>query len=113
MALLALAGASDLAARAGLVRDALVRGDRAAARDSVVRVDRKIRRSWLLRWSLRGGLVLDESDLRRHDLWEGDRGDAYDRLWSMGDGSQAELGGGRRGWERDGEVALRRGAALA
>jgi len=104
MALLALAGASDLAARAGLVRDALVRGDRAAARDSVVRLDRKIRRSWLLRWSLRGVLVLDQSDLQRHDLSESYRGDAYDRLLSMVERIQAEIGSESRVLEQDGVV---------
>jgi len=104
MALLALAGASDLAARAGLVRDALVRGDRAAARDSVVRLDRKIRRSWLLRWSLRGVLVLDQSDLQRHDLSDSYRGDAYDRLLSMVERIQAEIGSESRVLEQDGVV---------
>lgn len=104
MSLLALAGADDLAARAGVVRDALVRGNRAAARDSVVRLHRKIRRSLLLRWSLRGVLVLDQSDLERHDLPESYRGDAYDRLLSTVERIQVEIGSGSLVSEQDGAV---------
>jgi len=104
MSLLALAGADDLAARASVVRDALVRGDRAAARDSAVRLQRKIRRSLLLRWFLRGVLVLDQSDLEHHDLPESYRGDAYDRLLSMVERVQAGVGGGSLVSEQDGAV---------
>src|SRR5699024_6387927 len=84
MALLALAGADDLAARARQVRDALLRGDQVAARDGVERLYRTVRRSWLLRWSLRGVLVVGQYDLGRHCLSEGCRGDAYAGPWVMG-----------------------------
>ncbi|UUZ44705.1 hypothetical protein LP422_20735 [Janibacter limosus] len=40
--------------RARRARDAPVRGDQGAARDAVERLHRAVRRSWLLRWSLRG-----------------------------------------------------------
>lgn len=93
MALLALAGADDAAARARRARDALVRGNQALARDAVERLHRTIRRSWLLRWSLRGVLVLDPSDLARHGLLEGCRGDAHDRLSSMVEGLRSEVCG--------------------
>jgi hypothetical protein len=93
MALLALAGADDAAARARQARDALVRGDQGAARDAVERLHRRVRRSWLLRWSLRGVLVLDQSDLARHDLPEVCRGDAHDRLSSMVERLRSEVCG--------------------
>ncbi|MFJ6134248.1 hypothetical protein [Janibacter terrae] len=93
MALLALAGADDAAARARRARDALVRGDQGAARDAVERLHRTILRSWMLRWSLRGVLVLDQSDLARHDLPEVCRGDAHDRLSSMVEALRTEIGG--------------------
>ena len=80
MALLALAGADDLAARARRARDCLLRGDYAAADDGLKRLIRRVRRSWVLRWSLQGVLVLDEIDLHRHSLPASCRGDAYDRM---------------------------------
>ena len=93
MALLALAGADDAAARARRARDALVRGDQGAARDALERLHRTVRRSWLLRWSLRGVLVLDQFDLARHDLPEVCRGDAHDRLSSMVERLRSEVCG--------------------
>ncbi len=95
-ALLALVGVGDLAARADLARNALVGGDQAAARDNLVRLVRTIRRSWLLRWSLRGVLVLDRSDLERHDLPENCLGDAYDRLLSRVEWVRDDVVGGSR-----------------
>lgn len=92
VALLALAGASDAAARARHGRNALLRGDQAAARDVVGRLRRTVRRSWLLRWSLRGVLRLDQSDLERHGLPVSCRGDAYDRLLFMLDRLRAGVG---------------------
>ena len=47
----------------------------------------------MLRWSLRGVLVLDQSDLARHDLPEVCRGDAHDRLSSMVEALRTEIGG--------------------
>ncbi|WP_232488761.1 hypothetical protein [Brevibacterium antiquum] len=93
MALLALAGADDLAARARRARDFLLRGDQVAASDALVRMTRAIRRSWLLRWSLRGILVLDQVDLDRYGLSVGCGGDAYDRMLRTIDRVRAEVDG--------------------
>lgn len=80
MALLALAGAEDAGAHARRARDALLGGDREVAREAVERLHRTVRRSLLLRWSLRGVLPLEPSDLERHGLPFRCLGDAYDRL---------------------------------
>lgn len=93
MALLALAGTEDAASRARRARDALLRGDRDEARSAVERLHRTIRRSGLLRWSLRGVLLLDQSDVERHGLPEGCRGDAHDRLLSLVERIRAEVRG--------------------
>ncbi|MFI7585109.1 hypothetical protein ACH9DO_15140 [Kocuria sp. M1N1S27] len=92
-ALLALAGAEDAAARARRARDALLRGDEDAARDAVERLDRTVRRSWLLRSSLRGVLTLDRSDLEGHGLPPHCRGDAHDRLLSLVERAREAIGG--------------------
>lgn len=91
MALLALSGAEDAAARIRTARDALLRGDQAAARDGVERVRRALRRSWLLRCSLRGVLPLDTTDLARHGLPEDCLGDAHDRLLSTVERIRVEI----------------------
>ncbi|WP_179861308.1 hypothetical protein [Kocuria marina] len=93
MALLALAGVEDAAACARRARDALLCGDEDAARDAVERLDRTVRRSWLLRSSLRGVLLLDRAGLERHGLPEHCRGDAHDRLLSRVERIRAEAGG--------------------
>ncbi len=93
MALLALAGAEDAAAWARRARDALRHGDRAAARAAAERLHRSVRRSWLLRWSLRGVLPLGPSVLERHELPRHCLGDAHDRLLSRVDRIRAEAGG--------------------
>ncbi|WP_270240765.1 hypothetical protein [Kocuria marina] len=93
MALLALAGAEDAASGARRARDALLCGDEDAARDAVERLDRTVRRSWLLRSSLRGVLLLDRAGLERHGLPEHCRGDAHDRLLSRVERIRAEAGG--------------------
>ncbi|WP_258558831.1 hypothetical protein [Kocuria rosea] len=82
MALLALAGAEDAAACARRTRDALLHGDRGAARDAAERLHRTVRRSRLLRWSLRGVLPLGPPALERHELPQHCLGDAHDRLLS-------------------------------
>ena len=71
-ALLALAGDADGAAAAARLRDALLAGADAAAEEA--RLGRRVRRSRLLRWSLRGVGELDGAD-------------AADRLahWAGGD----------------------------
>ncbi|MEV8158957.1 hypothetical protein [Kocuria salsicia] len=93
MALLALAGVEDAAACARRARDALLCGDEDAARDAVERLDRTVRRSWLLRSSLRGVLLLDRAGLERHGLPGHCRGDAHDRLLSRVERIRAEAGG--------------------
>lgn len=93
MALLALAGAGQASTCARRTRDALLRGDQPAARAAIEALHRMVRRSWLLRWSLRGVLSLDQSDLARHKLPEACRGDAHDRLSSMVEGLRTEIGG--------------------
>ena len=91
--LLALAGAEDAAARARRARDTLLHGDQDAARDAVDRLRRTVRRSRVLRWSLRNMLPLDGPVLERHGLPESCRGDAYDRLLSSVARISAEFGG--------------------
>ena len=93
VALLALAGAEDAAAHARRARDALLRGDQDTARDAADRLHRTVRRSRLLRWSLRHLLSLDQPDLERHGLPETCRGDVYDRLLSLVERVRAEVGG--------------------
>lgn len=75
--LLALAGWDDAAAEARRVRDtALDTGDA----PGLARLRRRVRRSWTLRWSLRGLRPLAEVDLHHHGLPSGLAGDAHDRL---------------------------------
>ncbi|KUG57034.1 hypothetical protein AVL61_15500 [Kocuria rosea subsp. polaris] len=93
MALLALAGAEDAAACARRTRDALLHGDRGAARDAVERLHRTVRRSRLLHWSLRSVLPLGPPALERHELPRHCLGDAHDRLLSRVERIRAEAGG--------------------
>ncbi|WP_424348558.1 hypothetical protein, partial [Kocuria sp. CH-021] len=93
MALLALAGAEDAAACARRTRDALLQSDRGAARDAAERLHRTVRRSRLLRWSLRGVLPLGPPDLEHHELPRHCLGDAHDRLLSRVERIRAEAGG--------------------
>lgn len=80
----ALTGWEDAAAQARRVRDSLVTGqdlDRAAAAlDSLAR---RIRRSRLLRWSLRDIGVLTVDEARQLHLSSDQAGDAWDRLLIM------------------------------
>lgn len=93
VALLALAGAEDAASGARRARDALLHGDQGAARAAAERLHRTIRRSRLLRWSLRGVLPLDPSDLEQHGLPRRCLGDAHDRLLARVERIRAEAGG--------------------
>ncbi|WP_277551904.1 hypothetical protein [Kocuria oceani] len=93
VALLALAGAEDAAAGARRARDALLHGDQDAARTAAERLHRTVRRSRLLRWSLRGVLPLDPSAPERHGLPRHCLGDAHDRLLSRVERIRAEAGG--------------------
>ena len=91
VALLALTGAGRATTCARSARDALLRDDRRAAREAIETLHRTVRTSWLLRWSLRGVLTLDQSDLARHGLPQGCGGDAHDRLSSMVDRLRTEI----------------------
>ena len=104
MALLALAGAEDLADCARRARDAILKGDSGAARGAVERLHRRVRRSWLLRWSLRGVLPLGAADLERYGLPGHCRGDAHDRLLSHLERIRAEVGGREPGGAADGSA---------
>jgi hypothetical protein len=90
--LLALAGWDDAAADARRLRDRLLSAgadDRAVS--DVRRLHRRVARSWLLRWCLRGvrpvhGLELEEHRLPRHLS-----GDTYDRLLTMVERAHRDL----------------------
>ncbi|WP_298588637.1 hypothetical protein [uncultured Kocuria sp.] len=104
MALLALAGAEDAAACARRARDALRHGDQGAARAAAERLHRTVRRSRLLRWSLRGVLPLAPSDLEHHGLPRHCLGDAHDRLLSRVEQIRVETGDTEAAPVEDGAV---------
>ncbi|MGQ1836835.1 hypothetical protein ACT4S2_00055 [Kocuria turfanensis] len=104
VALLALAGAEDAAACARRARDALLHGDRGAARAAAERLHRTVRRSRLLRWSLRGVLPLDPFALEHHGLPRRCLGDAHDRLLARVERIRAEAGGAEPVPVEDGAV---------
>lgn len=84
VSLLALAGWADAAAEARRVRDAMLESGRQDA--TMVRLDRlrrKVTRSRVLRWSLRGARPLDTGSLERHDLPSHLAGDSHTRLLGM------------------------------
>ncbi|WP_298752573.1 hypothetical protein [uncultured Serinicoccus sp.] len=87
VSVLALAGWEDAAECARRVRDAPATGDarptttdRPTASPGLARLRRRVRRSRMLRWSLRGLGPLTADDVRRLGLPEDAGGDAYDRL---------------------------------
>ncbi len=91
--LLALAGWEGAAAAARKARDSiLTTGDRQEAAVALERLHRKVNRSRLLRWSLRGIRSLTDDDLRHHNLPSRLRGDTHDRLLSMIARGRAQLG---------------------
>jgi len=84
VSLLALAGWDDAAAEARRVRDAMLESGHQDA--TLVRLDRlrhKVKRSRVLRWSLRGIRPLDLGDLERHRLPSHLAGDTHTRLLGM------------------------------
>ena len=84
VSLLGMAGWDDAAAEARRIRDAMLGGgDRAATAVRLHRLHRKVERSWVLRWSLRGIRPLSHEDLERHDLPVHLGGDTYARLLGM------------------------------
>ena len=82
VSLLALAGWAEGAAEARRARDAMLE-DPAAAASRLLRLQRRVRRSRVLRWSLRGLRPLGPEDLGPHDLGARLGGDTYDRLLGM------------------------------
>ena len=81
--LLALTGWDDVAAEARRIRDtALEPGDGPAASE-LERLRRRVRRSWTLRWSLRGVRRLSDEDAHARGLPADAVGDTYDRLIGM------------------------------
>lgn len=86
VSVLALAGWDDAAAEARRIRDAALGiGDGPGTIRGVERLRRKVRRSWTLRWSLRGLRPLTEDEVGRHGLPADAVGDTYDRLVRMVD----------------------------
>jgi hypothetical protein len=84
VSLLALAGWDDAAAEARRVRDAVLEhGPDESARAGLDGLRRKVRRSRVLRWSLRRVGPLSEDDVHRDGLPAETVGDTYDRLIRM------------------------------
>ncbi len=87
---LALAGWEDAAAQARTLRDAAVgTGEGPVDVGDLERLQRRVRRSRVLRWSLRGLRPLPEEEARHHGLPAGTAGDTYDRLVRMVDRAAA------------------------
>jgi hypothetical protein len=86
--LLALAGWDEAAAEARGVRGTVLDGGEPTA-DPVARLRRRVRRSWTLRWSLRGIRPLSEEDVDHLGLPADAVGDTYDRLIGMLDRAAA------------------------
>ncbi len=92
--LLALAGWEDAADRARTVRDALLGGHpRQAAAAGLERLRRQVRRSWPLRWSLRGLAPLTAADVQRLGLPAELAGDTFGRLTTLLDAAAAAMAG--------------------
>jgi hypothetical protein len=87
--LLALAGWYDAAAEARRIRDIALRDDGEPTAGRVERLSRRVRRSWTLRWSLRGIQPLSHEDVERLGLPADAVGDTYDRLVGMLDRAAA------------------------
>ncbi|MGK2875552.1 MAG: hypothetical protein ACSLEW_07905 [Nocardioides sp.] len=94
--LLALAGWDDAASQARLTRDAVLADGTDDSRSvaALARLDRRIRRSRILRWSLRGIRPLDAADLQRQGLPASFLGDTHDRLVRMVDGLKTDAASG-------------------
>lgn len=94
--LLALAGWPSAADHARQIRDLLL--DESAPVDhaqlKLERLLRTLRRSWLLRWSLRDLAPLSVGDLERYRLPAALAGDSYDRLLARVDHALAALSNG-------------------
>jgi hypothetical protein len=85
VSLLALAGWDDAAGRARRVRDLLL-GEDADAAEAMQLLDdlqRRVRRSWSLRWALRRLAPLDDAALDEHGLPARLGGDTHDRALTL------------------------------
>jgi len=81
--LLALAGWDDAAAEARRIRDTALESGEGAAGSELERLRRRVRRSWTLRWSLRGVRRLSDKEAHARRLPADAVGDTYDRLMGM------------------------------
>ena len=81
--LLALAGWDDAAADARRIRDTALEPGDGAAGSELERLRRRVRRSWTLRWSLRGVRRLSDKEAHARRLPADAVGDTYDRLMGM------------------------------
>ncbi|ABP53244.1 hypothetical protein [Salinispora tropica] len=90
---LALAGWQDAAGRARAVRDRFLTGEWSVATTELARLRRRVRRSGLLRWSLRRVGPLLPGELARLGLAPELTGDVWDRLNGMLDRAVAAVGG--------------------
>ncbi|MGC5583165.1 hypothetical protein [Ornithinimicrobium sp. W1665] len=93
VSVLALAGWDDAAAQARRIRDAALETGGGPSDPGVERLRRRLRRSWALRWSLRGLCPLTEEEVRHHGLPVDVVGDTYDRLLRMVDRATSSGGG--------------------
>ena len=93
VSVLALAGWDDAAAQARRVRDAVLEhGWSDMANAGLHRLRRKVRRSWLLRWSLRGIAQLRVAEVHHCGLPSDAVGDTHDRLIRMLDRAGSDAG---------------------
>jgi hypothetical protein len=91
---LALAGSWNAAAAARrIAADLVTRGDIAAASAALDRLQRHVKRSYLLRWSLRGLGPMTAEHLADHGLADHLLGDVHDRLLATLARARAELKG--------------------
>lgn len=92
VSLVALAGWDDAAAEARRIRDAMLEGGDRATTVRFDRLRRRVTRSGILRWSLRGVRPLGHEDLERHGLPSHLAGDTYTRLLGMLDRADDDNG---------------------
>jgi hypothetical protein len=104
--LLALAGWADAATRSREIRDALLVGQDTDAARLLAELRRRVARSRLLRWSLRGLGPLEGTDLERLGLPGRLEGDMLDRLLRILDRAMGAVSGHGTPGEESPEVDL-------
>lgn len=92
--LLALAGWDDAASLARGIRDELLAGTPTEAEQRFALLQRRIRRSRMLRWSLRGVRPVDADDAQREGMPSRLAGDTHDRLLATLDRISGHFDGG-------------------